>query len=123
MYQTIKDQIEKLSTLPVKLLKLSIESIIIKEIASYLAKFLEIFSLYLNNDILIALAFTIVATMVYYITTTIYSLLFCRRNKYKSSSSSCSSSRNTYSLCSSKSIEIPSITENNSSIICTSCTF
>jgi hypothetical protein len=123
MYQIIKDQLEKLRTLPVKLLKLSIESILIKEIASYLAKFLEIFSLYLNNDILIALAFTLVATIVYYIITTIYALLFGKRNKYTSSSSSCSSSRNTYSLCSSKSIEIPSVTEIDSSIICTSCTF
>ncbi len=136
MLSLFSSQLEALSNLPVKLLKLSLESILVKKIACYLGKFLSIFYLHLSADILLVLAFILIATLAYYIITLVLNLLFGGK-KCKSStksSSSCSSSRSSSgscslsSLCSSSSSSYcPSKSSESSSCssvtICTSCTF
>ncbi len=134
MLSLISNQLESLTNLPVKLLKLSLESILVKQIACYLGKFLSIFYLHLSADVLLVLAFVLAATLAYYIIAFIIRLLFgsnkCNKSKTSSSSSSssksCSSSNScSVSLCSSssKSYEVPSVSSCSSVSICTSCTF
>lgn len=135
MLSLISNQLEALTNLPVKLLKLSLESILVKQIACYLGKFLSIFYLHLSTDVLLVLAFILAATMAYYIIAFIIRLLFgsntCNksrtsRSRSSSSSRSCSASSScSASLCSStsKSYEVPSMSSCSSVSICTSCTF
>ncbi len=136
MLSLISSQLETLSNLPVKLLKLSLESILVKKIACYLGKFLSIFYLHLSADILLVLAFILIATLAYYIITLVLKLLFggkkCKSSTKSSSSCSssssdscslsslCSSSSSSSSHRSSKSYESSSC---SSVTICTSCTF
>ncbi len=134
MLSLISNQLESLTNLPVKLLKLSLESILVKQIAYYIGKFLSIFYLHLSADVLLVLAFVLAATLAYYIIAFIIRLLFgsnkCNKSKTSSSSSSssksCSSSNScSVSLCSSssKSYEVLSVSSCSSVSICTSCTF
>ncbi len=132
MLSLITNQLEALSNLPVKLLRLSLESVIVKQIAGYLGKFLGLFYLHVSTDILLVLAFVLLAAIAYYIISFILSLLFggnkCPKSKTSSlkSSSSSSKSCSLSSLCSSssKSSECPSVSSSCSSIsLCSSCTF
>lgn len=134
MLSLISNHLETLTNLPVKLLKLSLESILVKQIAYYLGKFLSIFYLHLSADVLLVLAFVLAATLAYYIIAFIVRLLFGSNTCHKSrtsrtssrSSSSCSESSScSVSLCSSssKTQEIPSVSSCSSVSICTSCTF
>jgi len=134
MLSVISNQLEALSNLPVKLLKLSLESILVKQIAHYLGKFLAIFYLHLSADILLVLAFILAASLAYYIISFILRLLFgSKKCKSSASSSACSSSSRSRScslsdLCasscsSSRSAKSYSSSSCSSVDICTSCTF
>ncbi len=134
MLSLISNQLETLSNLPVKMIKLSLESILVKQIAYYIGKFLSIFYLHLSADVLLVLAFILAATLAYYLIAFIMRLLFgsnkCKKSRSSSSSScfSSNSSSNSSNSCSSdssssKTHEIPSISSCSSVSICTSCTF
>ncbi len=94
MYQSLSNHLKTLSNLPMKLFKYAIESIVVKELAKYLGKFLHIFSLNIDSNILLIIAFTLLASISYFILSKVMSLF---KNKKSNSSSSSSSSSDSVS--------------------------
>ncbi len=115
MYNNFSKHLENLKNLPVKIMKMSLESWVVKQIAVYLGNFLNIMSVQMDSNILLILAFMIVAVVAYYILQFIINMVYSMFSKNKKdnnsmcSSSSYSKSKSCSSKYSSKCIEIPSM--------------